>query len=279
MQEYKIRRFDMSKMKSDSIVMLLAKRRTGKSFLCRDIMHTHRDLPTGIVISPTEKANKFYGDFIPDLYIYNEYTQELLQRFLRRQERIREVGKQRDGVDERAFLIMDDCMFDTKWVKDSEMREVFMNGRHLKVFCCILMQYSLGIPPALRSNIDYVFILKETNITNRRKLFEHYAGVFPSFPAFNAAMDQCTNDFSCLVIDNTRQSNDVEDQVFWYKAEPHDDFRVGCDRYWKYSDSKYDPNHLTVSGKVRLSGPSKKTTGKTEYSVRQVGLGKDAIDD
>ena len=266
MTELKLRKFDMSKMKSDSIVLLLAKRRTGKSFLCRDIMHTHRDVPSGMIISPTEKANKYYGDFVPDLFIYNDYSAELIEKFLKRQQNIREIAKKR-AIDERAFLVMDDCMFDNKWVKDKEIREIFFNGRHYNVFFILLMQYALGITHALRSNIDHVFILKESNITNRKKLFDHYAGAFPSFHAFSQAMDQCTNDYECLVIDNTVQSNNLEDQVFWYKAEEHDDFRVGCKRYWKYATSKYDPDHTVVSGKVDMDNTPK---GKKNYVIKQV---------
>lgn len=266
MTELKLKKFNMAKMKSDAIVLLLAKRRSGKSFLSRDIMHTHRKIPTGIIISPTEKANKYYGDFVPDLYIYDEYNSELVANFLNRQQAVREIGAKKN-IDERAFLIMDDCMFDNKWVKDKEIREIFFNGRHYNVFFILLMQYALGITPALRSNIDYVFILKESNITNRRKLYDHYAGAFPTFESFSQAMDQCTNDYECLVVDNTVQSNDIEDQVFWYKAAEHDDFKVGCDRYWKYAENKYDKNFNVNSGKINMTTNK---SSKTNYIIKQV---------
>ena len=34
----------------------------------------------------------------------------------------------------------------------------------------ITMQYPLGIPPTLRTNIDYVFILREPYILNRKRI-------------------------------------------------------------------------------------------------------------
>ena len=43
----------------------------------------------------------------------------------------------------------------------------------------------MGIPPVLRSNVDYVFILRENNTGNRRRIYEQYAGVFPNFDVFN----------------------------------------------------------------------------------------------
>ena len=37
------------------------------------------------------------------------------------------------SVDPRAFLILDDCLYDNTWAKDKNMRSVFMNGRHYKL--------------------------------------------------------------------------------------------------------------------------------------------------
>jgi hypothetical protein len=54
-----------------------------------------------------------------------------------------------------------------------------------------------------------VFILREPNISNRKRLYEQYAGIFPSFEIFCQVMDQCTENFECLVIDNTAQSNRI----------------------------------------------------------------------
>ena len=50
---------------------------------------------------------------------------------------------------------------------------------------------------------------------------------------FCQTMDQCTDNFECLVIHNCARSNKLEDQVFWYKAEPHPDFRLGAEILWK----------------------------------------------
>jgi hypothetical protein len=99
----------------------------------------------------------------------------------------------------------------------------------------ITMQYAMGIPPALRTNIDYVFILRETIINNRRKLYEQYAGMFPDFDSFCQVMNQCTENYECLVIDNNAKSNKLEDQVFWYKATPHPDFKLCSPEFWAHS--------------------------------------------
>ena len=81
------------------------------------------------------------------------------------------------------------------------------------------MQHGLGLPPDLRSNIDYVFIFRNNIVKEREKIYNHYAGMFPTFDVFNQVMNQCTENFECLVIDNKVQSNNISDIVFWYKAQ------------------------------------------------------------
>ena len=106
----------------------------------------------------------------------------------------------------------------------------------------ITMQYALGIPPNLRTNIDYVFILRENINSNRKRLYEQYAGMFPSLEVFNQVMDQCTENYECLVINNNAKSNSLCDQVFWYKAETHDDFKICHPLFWKYHEDNYSPD-------------------------------------
>ena len=67
--------------------------------------------------------------------------------------------KENNTTDPRAFLVLDDCLYDNTWTKDKNVRSLFMNGRHFKILFIITMQYALGIPPNLRTNIDYVFYL------------------------------------------------------------------------------------------------------------------------
>jgi hypothetical protein len=58
--------------------------------------------------------------------------------------------------------------------------------------------------------------------------------MFPNFEMFCQVMDQCTENYECLVINNNAKSNKLSDQVFWYKADDHDDFKLGSREYWDY---------------------------------------------
>ena len=237
----KLKKFDMSSIKSDKVVLFIGKRETGKSFLVRDLLWHNRDLPVGTVISGTEGANQFYSKMIPSIFIHDEYTPEIINNFVKRQGRLikKQVGgaPEYQNIDPRAFLILDDCLYDNTWVKDKNVRSLFMNGRHFKAFFIITSQYSLGIPPNLRTNVDYVFVLRETIHSNRRRLYEQYCGMFPTYEFFCTVMDQCTENFECLVIDNNSKSSKLEQQAYWYKGSDHPDFRLGADILWKQSSN------------------------------------------
>ena len=247
------------------VIVLIGRRDTGKSFLVRDLLYYHQDIPIGTVISGTEAGNGFYGSIVPKLFIHNEYTSAIIEQILKRQKMVLKAIKKnekhgiRQQIDPRAFVILDDCLYDNSWSKDKVMRLLFMNGRHWKIMLVITMQYPLGVPPNLRTNIDYVFILREPYFSNRKRIYENYAGMFPTFESFCEIMDQCTENYECLVINNNSKSNQFTDQIFWYKAEPHGDFRLGSNEYWEMSrelDSDDDVEEYDPSKHRKRRGPA-----------------------
>jgi hypothetical protein len=264
-----LKRFDMKTISfkpnenKGPVIVLIGRRDTGKSFLVRDLLYYHQDIPIGTVISGTEEGNGFYGKMVPKLFIHNEYNTAIIENILKRQRGVlkqikREMEQfKRSTIDARTFVILDDCLYDNTWARDKMMRLLFMNGRHWKVMLLITMQYPLGIPPTLRTNIDYVFILREPYIANRKRIYENYAGMFPTFESFCQVMDQCTENFECLVVNNNSKSNKLQDQVFWYKADAHNDFRLGSKEFWELSKQinddddegeQYDPNNVKKRG-------------------------------
>jgi hypothetical protein len=275
-----LKKFDMKSISfkpnenKGPVVVLLGKRDTGKSFLVRDLLYYHQDIPIGTVISGTEEGNGFYTKMVPKLFIHNEYNTAIIENVLKRQRTVlKQIKKEmetfkRSTIDPRAFVILDDCLYDATWTRDKLMRLLFMNGRHWKIMLVITMQYPLGIPPTLRTNIDFVFILRENYIANRKRIYENYAGMFPTFESFCQVMDQCTENYECLVINNNSKSNKLQDQVFWYKAESHNDFKLGSKEFWELSkgitdddeEEKYDPNSI----KKRGGGP-KISVKKTKW--------------
>jgi len=238
-----LKKFDMRSITDDQVIVLIGKRQTGKSVLVKDLLFYHKDIPVGTVISATEGCNQFYGKIVPSIFIHEEFKEDIVTKVLTRQKKVVDQQNQEleltgggSNIDPRTFLILDDCLYDNSWTKSKYIRSCFMNGRHFKLLFIVTMQYALGVPPALRTNIDYVFILRENIVANRKRMYQCYAGMFPTFEVFCQVMDQCTENYECLVIHNNAKSNKLEDQVYWYKADIHPDFKMGADIFWKYHE-------------------------------------------
>ena len=244
---FNIRKFSMDMIrdrcsldsKKSPMIVLIGKRDTGKSFLVRDILANTRDcFPIGTVISGSEVASPFFQDLVPTKLIHDKYNPAIVMGSIKRQMAVKQArnsvnrGGGHSSVDPRAFLILDDCLYDKTWMNEESTRYVFMNGRHIDLATLITMQYPLGVPPNLRTNIDFVFILRENVIGNRKRIYDNYAGMFPTFQMFCQFMDQCTENYECLVVCNGIQSNKLEDQVFWYKAMDHPPFKLCDESLW-----------------------------------------------
>jgi hypothetical protein len=228
----------MNIVPDDAVVLFIGRRGTGKSWLIKDLLWYKQRFPIGTVISGTEGANAFYSTIVPSLFIHDEVTTSIVSNVIRRQDQLmKQLRKDTDAGrpnthDKRAFIVMDDCMYDTKWINDKWIRSLFMNGRHYGLLYILALQYVMGIPPVLRGQVDYVFILRENQVSARRRIYEQFAGIFPTFELFCQIMDQCTENYECLVIHNGAKTNRIEDCVFWYKAEPHADFKIGSRELW-----------------------------------------------
>lgn len=246
-----IKKFNIKDMVDHCTIAMIAKRATGKSFLTREIMYHKKDIAAAVAISRTEKLNSFYSDFIPDSYIFSEYEPEILTKIYQRQAQMNEDNKKRvkDGKkpkDDSIMLIMDDCMSSKgSWLKDPNILELFFNGRHHHLSFILTMQFSLGIPPEMRSNLDYIFLLAEDTTSNRKRLYDHYAGMFPTFDIFQQVFSDITEDYGVMVINNRIHSKNITDKVFWYKAKSEiPPFKIGCNKFHKYHKKCYDENYM-----------------------------------
>jgi hypothetical protein len=100
----------------------------------------------------------------------------------------------------------------------------------------------------IRTNVDYVFVLRDNVRQNRENLYKAFFGVFPTFDQFCQVMDACTENYECLVLDNTSKSNNITDCVFWYKAAMRKNFRCGSPAFWQFHQKNYNPKHVGTSG-------------------------------
>ena len=266
--ELTLRKFDLSRIKDDATILILGKRGSGKSTILRDIMHTKRSIPFGIACSGTEEGNGAFGKIVPKMFTYPDYDSAAIVRMIERQRKMAEAP----GGCQPAFVVLDDCLYDAGVLKRKEIRQLFLNGRHFKFFTAVTAQFAGDVPPAIRANIDFLFVCRENVIQNRKRIFENFFGVLESFKAFQTLMDQTTENYEVLVLDNTSKSNKVEDVVYWYKAKADlPDFKMGCRAFWEFAQRNARPpgsdKKSEIAKKVVIKIKKIQPTRKKEAAV------------
>lgn len=222
------------------IIVMIGKRGSGKSSIVIDILEYIQDIPAVVVFSATEESNGCFGKYVHEIFIHTKFDVDTLEKIINKQKdkilKLRENGidpKTCSDVD--ICIIFDDLNYDNKLLKNKNITEILFNGRHLHITFIMTLQFMMAFPPSYRSQIDYVFICRETKRDNIKRLFEYYS-VFDDIKDFSKVLSNCTENYGCLVIDNIAKSEKIEDQVFWYKARLKLDFRIGTTLEWQ----KYD---------------------------------------
>lgn len=229
--------FNPDNIKLDGTVVAVGKRRTGKSWVFRNLMYLMRDkFPAGIVISQTDELNKFWRQYIPAKYIYAKYEPEILDAVFRRQKKIlTDSGLTDKEKDEKApfFILLDDVISDQRLKYDANLLELFVAGRHYRVFTLITTQYAKAITPTIRGNTDYCFIMKTIQQRQRESLWEDFAD-FLTKDAFSQMIDAYTEDNEVLVIDTCPEHQvDPLEMMSWWKAQDPGEFKMGSKEYWE----------------------------------------------
>ena len=228
--------FDPETIKLDGTIVAVGKRRTGKSWVFRNLMYLMKDkIPAGIVISQTDELNKFWRQYMPSKFIFPRYEPEILDAVFHRQKKIlNDPNLTEEQKDKKApfFILLDDVISDQRLKYDENLMELFVAGRHYRLFILITTQYAKAITPTLRGNTDYCFIMKTIQQRQREALWEDF-GDFLTKDAFAQILDAYTEDNEVLVIDTCPEHhvNPLE-MLYWWKVVDPGNFKMGSEDYW-----------------------------------------------
>lgn len=232
-----LQEFNPDDIKIDGTIVAVGKRRTGKTWVFRNIMYCLKDkLKAGLVISQTDELNKFWRDYVPKKFIFNRYDPEILQAVFKRQKKIlNDVNRTDKEKEEDApfFILLDDVISDQRLKYDEALMELFVAGRHYKLFVLITTQYAKAITPTLRGNTDYVFMMKCLQQRQLEALWEDF-GSFLTKDCFAQMINAYTEDNEVMVI-NTCPDTEVDpiSMCAWWKAVDPGPFHMGTEEYWR----------------------------------------------
>lgn len=255
--------FDLAtRIKPGSNLLVVGARGTGKTLVCLELLYWLRHYAMGLIMVGTEDTAAEYAEHCPDTLIYNKYDSAALGTLLRKQKKkiaVRAMaGKKPYNDISPRFLILDDLFFDAGPImKDQNMKELIMNGRHYKITVISLAQNTMQVTKPNRQQVDFVFATAEKSNKHRVQIYEEFDIGFPDKPTFEAIMDALTEDYRVMVLDrraNTKRDPDsrkntvtrrLQNSVFCMKAKMDRKFRIGSRKLWKRHKARFNPGYLS----------------------------------
>jgi len=206
---------NLADLHSKSVIAVIGRRNSGKSTLVKDIILSRfKDIKEGIVCSGSEVASPFYDKFMPDSFFFcNEINESVFQGCIN-------IAKMDPTVE--RLVVVDDQGFSDAQKKSQALRELIFNGRHYNIVVILVAQSPQSIgSPAIRNNIDYVFLTRENLLPSMEASFKFFFAIFPSFRDFKKACDEMKKvPYRCLVADLSSFGG-LRDMVRYYKSSIH----------------------------------------------------------
>jgi hypothetical protein len=278
-----IKQFDLKQLCSNPAILIIAKRGSGKTWVCRSLLEHLRTIPVGVIISKSENTDPFFSEFFPSSFIYDGYEPKIFSKILARQKAIREKAeaKRKEGkkIDTRLFLLMDDCLSDSKtWTKDENLKDILFNGRHYDITYILTMQYPIGITPELRTNFDYVFLLYTDIVDEQTKFYKYYTGMFPNFGAFKQVYLKLSESYGVMVVVKRNAGRNLNDKIYHYRSKKIQPKTIGCRQFIKFHEINYDKNWAKREA-AREFDPSSLVRSKNNFVVKKIDInGKQKFD-
>lgn len=241
-ERFHFRKFKRQWFKPGSIAVFIGKKGTGKTTLMMDLCHQIRDCPEVTLFQGSLDTNPAFRDVVPGLFAYKTWRPDVIAKIMARQKRVNRKREKEGKPFRYHTLIIDDLAGDDSFTRDKLLPELFYNARHLKMNVIFTMQFSLNIKPALRGQIDWVFLLKEIMPTYRKRLYDHYCGQFETYKDFLNCFNRLTENRQALVVNNTGLSNLITNNYFFYRATNRNfnedpsipRWRMGSRAYWAF---------------------------------------------
>lgn len=223
-----IKKCNFNSFKKNPKILVIGKHGCGSTSVMKNITRYYLDnekIYSTIIISSNEEWEKFYPEKNPHIISNCQNDEEHLEQVWYKQKgTIKKLGFGAHNL----LLVIDHY---SHYKDKNVIIEILMNSRHYNTTLILGLSYS-SLKPSLRTNIDVIFLCRESNTTNMKLLFNHYGGMFPIFEMFNKTMNNLTQDYSTMVINNhyigfnSTQKEEIENTISWFKPRRYKQFII-----------------------------------------------------
>lgn len=249
-----ITQYDHSKVPLDASILVVGKRRYGKSTWTYHLLSKMwKYYPGGGYCFTRTKFNYFWHQCFPAERIYEGMDWDVVLKILEEQKRKWDDIIYRhyessdeefdpDKVDEKIkppyiVIVLDDIISNKHDMRYEELLlELMFSGRHYKITIIINSQDIKGLSPDTRQNFDIIVCTYQTQERQISTLKDDYGDFYPNNKVFREVIKKNTQNYQVLIIDQTTAKFDVSEVFFVdtadLKPEP---FHIGNLKFWKES--------------------------------------------
>ena len=237
-----LHRFDPDKdLDLGMTIVVIGRRRSGKTTAIRDILHSLRDrVEMGWVFCPTLANHVEFGKFMPSDFIKSELDLSFIQQIIQFQ-----TKRIKKKTVKHVFIVIDDHAHNKKAMRSELINSLFTNGRHYCITVIIGLQYGVAITPEARRNADLVCMCRENTAEERKKLFDGYTDGFNDKNEFAQVMDEVCVNHQLLVFNKTKRHMKTP-AFYWLPKYPCPAFIINRGGYW-WKRKTPTNNHMTAS--------------------------------
>jgi hypothetical protein len=164
--------------------------------LCQQIVDEFNDIPTKVLVSPTESCDVT----IPGAIIHRQLDGDLATNIALRQLIAMKEAKLDPTIDPRLLLVMDMTVSaGNRWDRDKDA--FFCNSRCYGITMVLIMPQTILIPPTVRAQFDFVFLSHIDDASY--KIYDMYGGMFETSSAFQNVIEN----HGCVVIDERKEGS------------------------------------------------------------------------
>lgn len=193
--------------------IFVSRRNTGKSVMANELIKAlveQKKVDAVIIFSNTAHINETdYPDF--PMAIKHTYSDAKLQRL---------IDHQKDTPKEERknlCILFDDLLSDAEARRSNLILSAWVEGRHFGLMPVLLSQVGNHIlTPAIKNNSSYIF-LSRLNRFQLASVWESLTNIDKD--EFIALVEDCNKDYNFIAIDNTSNSNIVEDWLTIVKVD------------------------------------------------------------
>lgn len=213
-----------------SIVCIVGKRKTGKTTMAINI-YKELKKPLFTIVMTVDNNKELWKQYLDEKYIFNNLDINLLGGIIEDQKKkindLKNKGLDPNNHPEiNICIIIEELFFNQSIFNEHYIKELFFSGRHYFITTIITHQFMLSIPLRFRTNIDYFIACRDNNEDNKKRLHNYFFGIFCEFEDFQKVFDEYTKNNGFLILDATKKSLKIEDQVFYYNSEIEDSVNV-----------------------------------------------------